>query len=133
MFQLADLARIRIGSNVGVLRILSATSGAAWVKKVDGVDFPGLNDDMNFPLTQVHRKEIFHTLGITDPAATASMIVDAFGLSQQQKVNQTPPDIPLAQWPAGVALLGVLGSIPGLANRKSTRRFLESLLDAPPE
>lgn len=116
-----DLARIAVGNQAGILKIVSADGARVlFIKDAPNVSMRGIDGVAWAPLNNAHRRAILEALVIGDDevdAITCAML-DHFGRLYPREA---------------VALLGALGSIPDRRMSRPTqgrlRGFLASLLE----
>lgn len=122
-FTSADLDRIFVGNQAGVLKVYAADKKTVvFTKDAPGTDMKGVDGTQWAPLNDGHRTAILGALGIgdTEVQTVARGIIAKFPSIRPQRT--------------GVAILGVIGSHPAARLDSATgveiRRFLGELLSS---
>jgi hypothetical protein len=119
-FMSTDLERIFVGNQAGILKVYNASKVVVFKKDAAGTDMEGVDGIQWAPLADKHRTAILGALNIGDGEVAS---VSAKVISNYRS---------LPQGRNAVALLGLIGSIPGqrlpAASGTQIRQFLSGLL-----
>lgn len=115
-FTSSDLARVTIGNQAGILKIVGADGQVLFMKDAPNVSMQGIDGTLWAPVSEKHREAIFKALCIEpgEVGAVAQAIMRNFERLRRAEA---------------IALLGVLGSVPDAhVSSVDIRRFLAQRL-----